>query len=235
MWPALGSARDGTPPPTQPSKQPAAAQRNRRAICPLAALPPDQIAGVWGRAPGKARNATRPPASRDASGQPKRSRSFRIRVSEELGAPVPLLVLPDLPSGKRQRRQRPQKPLVRPVTPRHGPKSLPPRPPQLVKPTVVPGTGVGISGNGIPGVQSALGQQRPRLGEVRISPDDLAGISTAISGSLRLRTFGKTSRLGPEEVLNHAPHRAPSPEPGWTNTLRRTSSSRWPQRPAAAR
>ncbi|RDI29996.1 hypothetical protein DFR72_105419 [Lentzea flaviverrucosa] len=64
MWPALGSARDGTPPPTHRATQQAAAQRNRRAINPPVAWTPDQIAGVWGRAPGK-RN--RKPAARKAT------------------------------------------------------------------------------------------------------------------------------------------------------------------------
>ncbi len=176
--------------------------------------PPDQTCrGSGGSAPRgstQGDQAARKPGNTTdrASDQPKRSRRLRIRVSKELGTTVPLLILPNLPSSQRQRSKRPQKPLIGPVRPRHRPKPLPPSPPQLIKPPVIPSPGIRISSNRVPSMQSPLSQQGPSLRKVRIGPNDLAGISTAISGSLRLRAFGKTSRLGPEEVLNHAAHRA---------------------------
>jgi hypothetical protein len=163
------------------------------------------VGGLGAAPPAHARS---PPAKRPTanprSGQPKRSRRLGVRISEELRAPLPLLVLPDLPSSPSQGGKRPQKPLVGPVVPRNRPKPLPPSPPQLVQPTVVPSPRIRVSSNRVPGVQRALSQQRPSLRKVGIGPHDLARVSATVRGGLRLRAFGKSSRLGPEEVLMHA-------------------------------
>jgi hypothetical protein len=52
MWPALGAARDGTPPPTQPNYETGSRPKQQACHQPAhGALPPIRLPGVWGQSP----------------------------------------------------------------------------------------------------------------------------------------------------------------------------------------
>ena len=115
LWPALGSTRDETTPPTRPPTQRNSAQSNRRAINPRMAWTPvfDQIGGVWGGAPGiSARRRPQPNHLRTTNRRPPTQPGDdpENRRDNAEGGPTHLRNANDPPSGCKTQATSPLKP-----------------------------------------------------------------------------------------------------------------------------
>jgi hypothetical protein len=140
-------------------------------------------------------------------------RSLGVTVFEEVEAAGVLVVLPDIARSLRENGDAAEESSVGLMAVRDRPESLPSVAAKLIEPAVISGTSIGVRGNGLPALQSGLGQVSPRDGRRRIVGRHLRRIRVVEQSGLRLVVAGKQRRLWSEQVTerSHDDHCAPTP------------------------